>query len=176
MKTPALIAATALMVQAPGDGQRPCLTAPEAESIALVALPDVLRQTGLVCATRLPAASLLRRADGPFLAKYQEAADKAWPAARGAIVKLSNPAIDLLLDSDYARPLLASLLVPLLVGRIAPADCGTLDRLVTLLAPLPPRNTASVIVTALQYLKADPKTGKAFAADLPLCPLPTRTR
>lgn len=169
MKPAAIVAAT-LMVATPATAQRPCLSGPEAENIALVALPEILSETGVVCASRLPATSLLRRQDGPFLAKYRAAADLAWPAARGAIVKLSNPAADLLLDSSYARPLLKTLLVPLLVGRIAPGDCGMLDRLVTQLAPLPARNTAGVVVTALQYVNKQKAKGKQVdVPELPLC-------
>lgn len=169
MKLRTMIVAAALAAT-PAQAGRPCLTAPEAESIVLVALPEILRDTGAVCAPRLPSASLLRRVDGPFLAKYQTAADQAWPAARGSIVKLSNPAADLLLDSSYARPLLASVLAPLLVGRIAPADCTMIDHLVTQLAPLPPRNTAGVVVTALQYFNAEKAKGKPVALpDLPFC-------
>ncbi|SEM60624.1 hypothetical protein SAMN05192583_0801 [Sphingomonas gellani] len=165
----ALATAAALLMPSVASGA--CLNAPEAESITLVALPEILRQTGVVCAGRLPASSLLRQGDGPFLAKYDAAADRAWPKARGAIVKLSNPAADVLLGSEYARPLLTSLLVPLLVGRIAQADCGVLDTLVTQLAPLPPTNTAGVVVTALRYFNAEKAKGKPIdVPDLPLCP------
>ncbi|WP_454280763.1 hypothetical protein [Sphingomonas sp. Marseille-Q8236] len=152
-----------------GAQQHACITAPEAEAMTLVAMPDILRETGRVCAGRLPATSLIR-GGGTLISKYEGAADQAWPAARAAIVKLSDPAIDTLLQSDYARPLLTSLLVPFIVGRIGLEDCGTIDRLVTQLAPLPPRNMASVVVTALQYLKTEKARGRQVAVpDLPLC-------
>lgn len=147
-----------------------CLTGPEAEALALVALPEIIRGAGTACATQLPATSLVRQPASALLARYDAEADRAWPAARAAIVKLSDPAIDALLQSQFARGVLATLVTPLLIGRIAPRDCGTIDRLVTLLAPLPPRNTAGVIVAALRYLKADPAAGKDVAANLPLCP------
>ena len=41
--------------------------------------------------------------------------------------------------------MLTTLLVPQIVGRIATRDCGTIDRMVTLLQPLPPRNTAGIV-------------------------------
>ncbi len=167
MKLLLAIAVAAMPVQPP----RPCLTDPEAQSMVLVAMPDILRETGRLCAARLPATSPIRQADGAMVARYQAAADQAWPAARAAIVKLSDPAVDMLLQSDYARPLLTSIIVPLIVGRIAMRDCGSIDRLVTNLAPLPPRNTAGVVITALQYLKRQKASGKAAdVPDLPLCP------
>jgi hypothetical protein len=171
MRRAALVAIAALLASPATAQPRPCLTSPEAESLALVALPQVIRDTGRVCAARLPATSLIRRDGGALVAKYQTAADAAWPSAQSAIVKLSDPAVTLLLQSDYARPVLTSMIAPLIVGRIALDDCATVDRLVTLLEPLPPRNTAGVVVTVLQYLKADKaRGGKAAVPDLPLCP------
>ena len=165
-----MLAAALAAPSAPPPASRPCLTEADAQAVALVALPEIIRQTGVVCATRLPASSLVRRTGGPFLAKYDAEADRAWPIARAAITRMIDPMADVLLQSSYARPVLTSLLVPQLVGRIEPADCGTLDRLVTQLAPLPPRNTASIIVTALAYFKAEKAKGKNVAVpDLPLC-------
>lgn len=166
------LAGAVLAVALPAQASAACLTNREAESIALVAMPDLIRQTGQVCASVLPAASLVRRSSSPLLARYDAAADAAWPAAKLAVVKLSDPAMEMLLQSDYARPMLTALLVPLLVGRIATGDCGTIDRLVTLLEPLPPRNTAGIVVTTLQYLKSEKAKGNASVAgvpDLPVC-------
>ena len=81
--------------------------------------------------------------------------------------------VQTLLQSDYARPLLVTLLVPQLVGRIDPGDCAMIDRFLTELAPLPPRNAAGVVVTAFQYLKSEKARGKPIdVPDLPLCPEP----
>lgn len=170
MKVAAALAVAAL-IASPAAAQRACLSAGDAESIALVALPEIVRETGRVCAAALPATSLVRRTSGPFLAKYRAEADRAWPAARRAITKLSDPGVELLLQSNYARPLLVTLLVPQLVGRIASADCPTIDRLTTLLEPLPPRNTAGIIVTTLRFLKAEKAKGRAAVADVPDLPI-----
>ena len=173
MKIAALLTSISLMVGAPL--QASCITTPEAQSMALVAMPAIIQQTGIVCAGQLPANSLIHRSSSAFLSRYEVEADRAWPTARAAIVKLSDPAIDILLQSDFARPLLTTLLVPQLVGRIAPEDCGTIDRLVKLLEPLPPRNTAGIIVEALRYLKSEKAKGNNVdVPDLPLCTEPTR--
>lgn len=157
----------ALLLLAALAAPRPCLTEAEAQAVALVALPEIIRQTGVACAGELPATSLLRRARSPLLDRYDAEADRAWPAARAAMVKLSNPEAEALLGSQFARPLLTTLAAPLIVGRVATKDCGTIDRLVTLLAPLPPRNAAGVIVTTLRHLQA---RGERDVAALPLCP------
>ena len=169
----ALAFAAAIALATPAAAQ-PCLTSREAETIALVALPDLIRTAGEICGAQLPATSLMRRGSGPFLAKYQAAADRAWPDARLAIAKLSEPTVAVLLQSDYARPVLTALLVPLLVGRIAPADCPSIDRFATLVEPLPPRNTAGLVVTTLQFLKREKARGNGAVADLPDLPVCTK--
>ena len=170
MRFAAALAAVALLAS-PAQAQRACVTTAEAEAFALVAMPQIVRETGRVCAARLPAQSLVRRTGGPFLAKYDAAADAAWPRARAALGKLSLGMADMLLESDFARPVIVSLIVPQLVGRIVIEDCGTIDRLVTQLEPLPPRNVAGVVVTSLSYLKAQRAKGQRVdVPDLPLCP------
>ena len=170
MKAAAFAVLTLALVAAPAAAQRPCVTDGEAQAFASVAMPEIIRETGRVCTAALPATSLVRRQSGTFLAKYDAEADRSWPIARDAIVKLSDPAMSLLVQSEYARPLLTSLLVPQLVGRIAVADCSMIDRLTTLFEPLPARNTAGVIVVALRYLKAEKAKGRQVEVpDLPLC-------
>ena len=163
------VALAALLTAAPVTAQSRCLTPGEAESIALVAMPDIIRDAGTVCG-RLPASSLLRRTDGKFITKYEAEADRAWPSARTAIAKLSDPAVELLLLSEYARPLLTAMFAPQITGRINPEDCPMLDRVVTLIEPLPARNTAGILVAALQHLKTERARGRAKdAPDLPIC-------
>lgn len=172
MKMLSAIAAALSLVASPAVAQTRCLSAADAESIALVALPEIIRDAGRICSA-LPASSLLRRTGGAFLAKYDAEADRAWPAARTAIAKLSDPAVEMLLMSDYARTMLTSVFAPQITGRIQPSDCGTLDRLVTLLEPLPARNTAGIVVATLQYLKAEKAKGRQKGIpDLPVCPAP----
>ena len=165
-----MIAAAMAQAQAP---PRACLTTAEAESLVTVALPDVLRQTGARCAAKLVATSPLRRTDSDLLRRYARAADGAWPAAQAAIVKLSDPMINGLLQSDYARPLLGSIVGPMIAARLPIEDCATVDRLVTLLAPLPPANVAGLVVVAADRARrVRPAAGASNpAASLPLCPV-----
>lgn len=150
---------------------RACLTAPEAEALATAALPYVLRQTGVRCAGKLAADSPLRHDDSELLRRYDRAADAAWPAAKAAIVKLSDATAALLLQSDYARPLLGSLVAPMIASRLPVEDCATVDRLVTLLGPLPPRNVAGLaVIAADRARRIRPPAGASNpVASLPLC-------
>ncbi|MES2753957.1 MAG: hypothetical protein V4659_04755 [Pseudomonadota bacterium] len=147
---------------------RPCLTGPEAEAVFLAVAPPALKVAGLTCAASLPPGALLRQPSGAFVAKLEAASDAAWPAARGAIGKLAGPAVAPLLDSELARPALAGIIAPLIVADLKPADCPKLDRLLTLLSPLPARSIAALGVTILQYAQDDARRGKQ--PKLPLCP------
>ena len=58
----AVFAAT-LLLASPAQAQRACVTTAEAEALTLVAMPQIIRETGRVCATRLPRASLAELGD-----------------------------------------------------------------------------------------------------------------
>jgi hypothetical protein len=179
MKLWAALSALALVATSTGAAAAtPCLTTAEAESIALVAMPEIIRQTGQACAAVLPPSALMRQTSGPFLAKYEAAADRAWPEARAALGKVAGPDMAPLLQSEFTRPLLTSLLAPALVGQIAVQDCPEIDHMVTLLQPLPPRNTAGLVVSTLQLIREKQAAGVLDASlptlDLPLCPAQRR--
>ncbi|MEG8024645.1 hypothetical protein QP162_09590 [Sphingomonas aurantiaca] len=53
MKITAAFVAIALLAS-PAVAQPRCITGPEAESLTLVAMPDIIRETGRVCAAQLP--------------------------------------------------------------------------------------------------------------------------
>lgn len=174
MKPMFALAAASALAASPAAAQSNCLTGHEAEAIVQVTLPEVIRDAGRVCAA-LPASSLLRRPTSAFLARYDAEADRAWPAARTAIGKLGDPRLGVLLQSDFARPLVTSLVAPQVTGQIQASDCPTLDRLVTLLEPLPAKNTAGIVAATLQYLKAERSKGaRRDIPDLPVCPATAR--
>lgn len=163
-----LLVLVALPVSAQAQSPQ-CLTTTEAEPVVQIALPGIIRDAGRVCAA-LPATSLLRRDTGAFIAKYDLAADQAWPRARAALAKVAPPAIAGLLGSDLARPLLTSIVTAQVTGKLQPSDCATVDRMVTLIAPLPAANAAGLVVAALQYAAAKRTPGQNNpAASLPLC-------
>lgn len=172
MKITTSIAAFAALVGLTANAagaQTPCVTTPEATSIALVAMPEVLRQLGQMCAARVPAASLLRQTNGPFLARYQVEADRAWPAARTALGRVAGPDVAALLQSDFTRPMLVSLLAPALVQVVQPKDCSEIDRIVMLAQPLPPRNAAGLIVATLKLTRDKQAQFGNATIDIPIC-------
>jgi len=165
----ATLAAAALLSASAANATTPCVTTPEATSIALVAMPAAIRQVGQICATQLPATSLLRQPGSAFLARYQAEADRAWPTARAALARVAGPDIAPLLQSDFTRPMLVSLLAPALTDFVQPKDCADLDRIVTLAQPLPPQNAAGLIVATLKLTRDKQAQFGNQTLDIPIC-------
>lgn len=159
------IAATTAQAQ-----QRACITEAEGEALFQVMLPDVIREMGRVCAA-LPAGSFLRQPGAAFMARVQAGVGPATPAAQGGVRKLLGPQGAALADSPFAIPTARAIFVPLMAQEIKPTDCPGLDRIVSNLAPLPPRNLAAVFVALAQLSQNDEKR----APRLPICPM-GRTR
>lgn len=150
---------------------RACVTPAEAESLVLAVAPDLIRQTGVACTTALPATALIRQTDSRLLSRYQAEADGAWARASGALAKIAGPEAEPFIQSGSARALIGALVAPAITGKIQPGDCPSIERIVTLLEPLPPRNTAALLVTAIQLSEADrAKRPGAKPSGLPMCP------
>lgn len=162
------LAATASAAQPPA---RPCLTGAQAEAVFLAVAPAAVRAAGVVCTTSLPPGALLRQPNGPFLDKLQTASAGAWPNAIAAVRGLVGPDIAPLLDSEVMRPMLGGLIAPLIVADLKPADCAKVDRITTLLAPLPARNIAALGITILQFAQDDARR-RGRTLRVPLCPMP----
>lgn len=145
---------------------RPCLTEAEGEALLQVMLPDVIREIGRVCAT-LPARSFLRQPAPTFMARLEAGVAPAMPAAQSGIRKLLGAQASGLADSPFALPMASAIFVPLAVRQIKSADCPGLDKIVSSLAPLPPRNLAAVFVALAQLSQNDEKRGPR----LPICPM-----
>jgi hypothetical protein len=146
-----------------------CVSGPEAEALVITAVPALITTLRLVCATKLPANSLLLQSNSQFLAKYQAESDSAWPLAKQGLGKVGGADLKPLLESQLARPALAGMVGPLFSAQFKPQDCAPTDRLVTMLAPLPPRNAAAALVAFLQMAGERRKKDPAKQDLLPIC-------
>lgn len=146
----------------------PCIAQPDAENVVQALLPELIENVGQLCATRLPATSLVRQTTGPFITKYRAEADTAWGRAQPGLARLAGPDLQQLLGTAMARPLLASLITPALTRNVQPTDCPSIDRIVTLLEPLPARNTAPLFVSILQLVDTR-RTTKPSRPTLRIC-------
>lgn len=159
--------ATATVAAQAAPSDLPCLTEQEGQSLVLVALPDVLDAVGKTCAAALPPTATLRAGLPALVARYRLDGDKAWTAAKPAIGKLGGDQFRGM-DPDVIRPLVGSLLGPVVVKDLKPRDCPRIDRIAGLLAPLPVANTAALMVQL--FLLGDDASKKR----LPITICPTR--
>ncbi|WP_315760103.1 hypothetical protein [Sphingomonas sp. Y38-1Y] len=166
------LAALALPAPAMAQARSQCLTEREGEAVLLYLAPDLLSQAGRICAPVLPASAYLRRS-GDLGRRYAAASADAWPAARVAIAKVAGPDVAPLLDSAFAAPAVSSLVAPLVASEIKAADCPQLDRILSLVAPLPPQNVAGIAVAFLQIANdRDRQSGRR--SPLTICEAPNR--
>lgn len=134
----------------------PCLTAGEFTSMISYAMPSVISGTTARCSAALPADAWLRRNGSQLAARYAQGKAETWPGAKAAFLKLSaggtnKEAGDLLRGMpDQTLQQLVDGMVEGLVGQKLPTErCATVDRVIRLLSPLPPENTAELIGLAV---------------------------
>jgi len=151
----------------------PCLTPREFTSLAGYALPSVINGTTQRCAAALPADAFLKRSGTQLAARYAQGKAENWPQAREAFFKLgstggaeANKAMRSL--PDQTLQLMADGLVEGMIGQNLPTErCTAVDRVVRLLSPLPPGNTAELIAMAAGLAA---RSGKARVGAFSLCP------
>lgn len=160
------LTATAGMAAQPTGGA--CLSASEVSDLAQVVLPDAIGAAGVACAAVLPANAVIRQTNGAMLSRYRSEADRAWPQAKRVIGKIGGVENAGMLDSELVRPILTTMLVAQVTKTINVRDCASIERIVTALAPLPPRNTADVAAQIL-LLTIQAKTRRGEKIDLPVC-------
>jgi len=150
----AIAAAVAMLPGLASAAEQPCLTAPEFTALATYALPSVITGTVQRCAPTLPSDAFLATDGAGLAARYAGAKDAAWPAAKAAFLKLAgaNPGGGGLMKglSENSMQQIVDTAIAAKITDALPAErCGTVNRLVQLLSPLPPESTAGVIALAV---------------------------
>lgn len=143
----------------------PCITQPEAEALAITFLPDLIDAVGTSCAASLPPQAFLRTGLAPMVSRYRAEAPAVLPQAKSGFSKLIGDTPQGI-DPDLMRPMITAMLGPMLAKEIKPADCAKVDRMVGLLAPLPPANTAGIIVMLFTLGTESKKSSPPFR----ICP------
>ncbi|MEJ5975985.1 hypothetical protein WG901_05025 [Novosphingobium sp. PS1R-30] len=150
----------------------PCLSPGEFTALAEYALPSMINGTTQRCTSTLGANAYLPRQGAQLAQRYAERRPAAWPRAKAAFLKLSptiNPQADELIRT-MPDASLQQMLDPLLAGMVSqqvPLDrCGSIDRLIGLLAPLPAQNTAELIALAVGL---GAKSGRAKLGAINIC-------
>jgi hypothetical protein len=135
---------------------KPCFTEAEAQSVFLALAPDAIRAVAQKCAPSLPETATLRGGLAAFVAPYDAAATAAWPQAGSALAKMAGPDMKGI-DPAAMKPMIGAMIGSMAADEVKPKDCATVERVVTLLAPLPPANATGLIVLAATSAS---KTGK----------------
>jgi hypothetical protein len=149
-----------------------CLTPAEFTALSTFAMPSIINGTAARCAPSLPADAYLKRSGGQLAARYAQIRPAAWPSAKPAVLKLaasgSAQAADLIRSMPDAnlQQMADAFIEGLVTQRVPAARCGAIDRLVRLLSPLPPENTAEVIALAVGLTS---KAGRARFGNLSIC-------
>ncbi len=148
------------------NAAKPCISAPQAEALILTLAPQLLAATAATCTPHLSTSAYLRRPVTRLTAKYSAEEGGSWPLAKEALKKLTGPDVAPMLDSELARPMIGSLAAPIMTKEIKPADCPAIDRVLSLVDPLPARNTAALIVTIIEISGRS----KKLKSSLTVCP------
>ena len=168
--------AASLLIALPGIAQAaaqdtPCLTPAEFSSLSTYALPSVIAGVAQSCAPALPTSAYLTRNGVQLSQRYATRKQAAWPGAKAAFLKVagSNAEVSQLFTTmpDNALQPMVDGLISGMIGQKVPAErCGSIDRLASLLAPLPPENTVDLISLAVGL---GSKSGKGKVGQFSIC-------
>lgn len=172
MRLLAVLCSTALLgvsqtAQAQAAATPVCLTEQEFTALSTYALPSVISGTARACSTILPEGAYLRRSGGELAQRYAVTKPRAWPQAKAAFLKMANAKdqtsaqLFAAMPDDTLQQVADAAFTGIVTGQLKPASCPTIDRVVGLLAPLPPENAAGLIpvVVALVSRSGPPRVG-----------------
>lgn len=170
-----ILAATAALTLLPGiasAAEAPCLTTGEFTALSTYALPSIINGTAQRCAATLPTDAYLRQKSGQLSLRYAQIRPAAWVLAKPAVLKLAtagNPQTASLFQSmpdANLQQIADGFIEGLVTQRLPTQRCGAIDRLVRLLAPLPPESTAELIGLTVGLSS---RSGRARFGDLSIC-------
>jgi hypothetical protein len=173
---PAALAALALPTQSIAQKASECLSPAEAQSLLVVALPDIVSAVTDKCKAVVGPKAYLARSGADLVARYRASGSESWPAARKAISKMVGAEAKLLeaLPDEAMRGFFSAGVTTAVAGDIKPETCGDIDRGISALAPLPPENIASLIGLILEMdSRRKSKDGAKAKGPLNICPAPT---
>ena len=163
----AAVALVALPAQAGAQAAAkatPCLTEPEVRALAPFAMPSAL--DGLIknCSTHVGDAGFMTRSGSALVAGYAANKNAAWPMARKAFFRLGGDK-----DKDSAemmaklpdsalQPFVEGMIGGMVGAKLKPEQCRVADKMMRLLAPLPPENMVELLGTVVELATAGKKT------------------
>lgn len=164
-------AAVALQPAAAAAQQaRQCVTEQEVSAIAIYSVPSLVQAVRQRCNSELSANGYLARRGDALAARYSALQSVVWPRARSGLFKLfagqangGGEGIETIstLPDDAVRPLVDALIVQETTPKIALRNCGRIERVIEVMAPIDPEVAGTLIGLLV---------GFADTEKLPVCP------
>ena len=138
------------------------------------ALPDIITSVSSKCAPSIGPDGYLTRSGKDLADRYRVAAAPSWPAAKTALRKFVGPEVEFLdnMPDEALKGFFGAGVSTAIVKDIKPEQCGDIDRVMRLLAPLPAENMSQLVGILLE-IGARPKAQAAAAkakAPFSICP------
>jgi hypothetical protein len=176
----AALAVSAQAAQAQPAGQPPCMTLDEVRHGTLFILPSLVDGLTEQCRPALAPNAYLLTAGAERSKQLAAERNAHWEKARGAIVRLAGEKQAGAFTGDTVAMLVRDMIKAESGKAIKPADCASIDRALSLLAPLPDQNIAELVALGVEAgMRADAARvaaaagkGKKATASAPfaLCP------
>lgn len=162
----AAVALVALPAQAGAQAAAkatPCLTEPEVRALATFAMPSAL--DGLIrnCTTHVGDAGFMTRNGAALVAGYAANKNAAWPMARKAFFRLGGDkdkeSVEMIakLPDEALQPFVEGMIGGMVGAKLKPEQCRVADKMMRLLAPLPPENMVELLGTVVELATAGKK-------------------
>jgi hypothetical protein len=156
----ALASATAAQAQ-----QKACIEPADMTDAIIYAMPIAYDAAQTACANRFAANGFMAREGDAWVAGYRDGQDKAWPGALRVLKTFmaddaankgkgdDMSAIITALPEDALRPFVDAMVGQMIAKEIKPDSCGTIERAVELLSPLPGENVGGLVAFILEMDK-----------------------
>jgi hypothetical protein len=171
----ALASATAAQAQ-----QNACIPPADMTDAIVYAMPLAYDAAQTACANRFAADGFMAREGDAWVAAYRDGQNKAWPGALRVLKTFmaddaatkgkgdDMSAIITALPEDALRPFVDAMVGQMIAKEIKPDSCGTIERAVELLSPLPGENIGGLVAFVLELDDKGKKSPICGAATMPM--------
>jgi hypothetical protein len=168
------VLSVALPTMATAQTAKQCLTPKEAQGLVSFALPDVITSISTKCAPSLGPDSYLSRSGTDLAGRYRVVADTSWPSAKLAVRKFMDADATFLnsLPDDVLKGILTAGISTAIVKDVKTTQCGNINRIVQVLAPLPAENMSQLVGIVLELSSRPPAQAAVAKTKAPfsICP------
>ena len=145
----------------------PCLSQGEVRALTTFAMPSAL--SGLIdrCGPQVGPSGFMPTQGRALVAGYTARKQAAWPLAKKAFFRLGGgkasdkemlATMERMPDSAL-QPFVEGMIGAMIGAKLKPGQCVIADKLMRLLAPLPPENMTELLGTIFELVDADDKVG-----------------